>query len=138
MRGLSYFSWLKLLLITVSSTRDMTGAILFFILCMFKDDTPTCMKSVSTLWLARFRNKNSSFPHLFTPKHWNIPVPLLLTFRTRNGWRISQNVALLEETRNSFERKVTFELLMDFKQNYYGNWKYTKAATFKSFLHLSH
>ena len=27
---------------------------------------------------------------------------------------------------------------MDFKQNCYGSWKYYKAATFKSFLHLSY
>ena len=33
-------------------------------------------------------------------------------------------------------QKVTFELLMDFKQNHYGSWKVTGAASFKSFLHL--
>ena len=33
-----------------------------------------------------------------------------------------------------FDQKVTFEPLMDFKQNHYRN--ITKAATFKSFLHL--
>ena len=41
-----------------------------------------------------------------------------------------------------FAQKVTFEPLMDFKQSYYfevGNsGNITKAATFKSFLHLSY
>ena len=37
-----------------------------------------------------------------------------------------------------FFQKVTFEPLVDFKQNHYGSWKITKAATFKCFLHLSY
>ena len=35
-----------------------------------------------------------------------------------------------------FVQKVTFEPLMDLKQNHYGN--NTKAATFKSLLHLGY
>ena len=32
-----------------------------------------------------------------------------------------------------FVQKVTFEPLIDFKQNHYGRWKYYKAAAFKKF-----
>ena len=47
-----------------------------------------------------------------------------------------------------FVQKLTFEPLMDFKQNHYGSWEYNKSfyqeyyralpATFQSFLHLNH
>ena len=35
-----------------------------------------------------------------------------------------------------FLKKVTFEPLMNFTQNHSGSYKYLKANTFKSFLHL--
>ena len=38
-----------------------------------------------------------------------------------------------------FVQKVTFEPLLDFKQNHYRSWKYYKSCyTFTSFLHLSY
>ena len=37
-----------------------------------------------------------------------------------------------------FVQIATFEPLMDFKQNHYEVRNITKAATFKSFLHLSY
>ena len=47
-----------------------------------------------------------------------------------------------------FVQKLTFEPLMDFKQNHYGSWEYNKSfyqeyyralpSTFQSFLHLSY
>ena len=37
-----------------------------------------------------------------------------------------------------FVQKMTFEPLMDFKQNHYASWKYYKSGYFKSFLHLSY
>ena len=53
---------------------------------------------------------------------------------------INKNVITknLKETR-TFIKKVTFEPLMDFKQNHSGSvGNITKAATFKSFFHLSY
>ena len=32
-----------------------------------------------------------------------------------------------------FVKKMTFEPLMDFKQNYYGSWKYYKSCYFLKF-----
>ena len=35
-----------------------------------------------------------------------------------------------------FVQKVTFELLMDFKQNHYGSWRYHKSWYFQKFSSL--
>ena len=68
-------------------------------------------------------------------------VKFFNTFFTEHLWTTASVFRnLLNQTfikRNvQFVQKMTFESLMDFKQNHYGN--ITKTATFKSFLHLTY
>ena len=44
-------------------------------------------------------------------------------------WVLNTSGNTLKEMRNLF-KKVTFEPLMDLKQNHYGSWKYYKSCYF--------
>ena len=53
-----------------------------------------------------------------------------------NSFEISKVFFFCAETKRAIRSKSDLRSLMNFKQNRYRSWKYTKVAIFKSFLHL--
>ena len=104
--------------------------------------TKTYFKKLESRFLVESANiENASFPYKTVMSEANVKTNRMVstnwTYHKERSFASNYFIFLkiLLQLKGNVQlvQKVTFEPLVDFKQNYYGSWKYQKSCYFQKF-----